>query len=330
MAIPGILNADMATVQRWIRDGFAWWLNELRDMCPPALLRALQRRWPIAFWNGEQVFTTAGDEPKGRFEVHLPASQALLRRVAMPAMGRRDLEAAIALECDRLMPLPAAELVLALAGASRPPRAADGHVSIAAMERARLANAVGGLALANVVPAALVVEAEGLRFDFLPGARAAGLVALRPSPTLVWWALVALLLMANGVTLIWRDSDSVDRLRSQVEARAPIAQAAQRAAMRLQAGVLVARAQVERRQRQNPLRTLAQVTAALPAEAWIQRWKWDGRQLRISGYARGNLDVVKVLRGSGRFADVRNASSEILAEIPVGHPFDVTIVVGEK
>ena len=325
MSSGGILDADMATLGRWLREGLAWWADELRGMCPPGLLRHLRRHWPVVIWDGSAPVAEGGDELPRRAEVHLPAEMGLVRWSAMPAMARRDLEAAVTFEADRLMPLPAAEMVLALGAANE----ASGQVAVAGIERTRLAAVLAALAKAGVAPEALVMVAEGRQFDFLSPARAAGLVTKALSPATPWWALAGLLVLANGATLIWRDMDSVARLQAQLDARQPIAEAAQRAARRLQAGLVVARDQAARRRQHDPLRALAQVTAALPEQAWVQRWSWDGRMLRISGYVRGPLDVVKALRDSRRLGDVRNVSSEVQGEIPMGRPFDVKITLGE-
>ena len=34
-----ILEADMTTVGRWLRDGWRWWIDELTSMVPPRIRR---------------------------------------------------------------------------------------------------------------------------------------------------------------------------------------------------------------------------------------------------------------------------------------------------
>ncbi|MGC1305138.1 MAG: hypothetical protein WA840_22450, partial [Caulobacteraceae bacterium] len=44
-----LLNADMATIGRWVRQGLSWWGNELADLIPPAIRRRRTRapRWQV-------------------------------------------------------------------------------------------------------------------------------------------------------------------------------------------------------------------------------------------------------------------------------------------
>lgn len=332
-----LLDVDMTTLGRWLREGFAWWCEELAQLCPPVLLRMASRRWPEVIWNGKDIVhadgAPAGELPR-RALVRLPADAVLVRQVPLPLMSRRDRLEAVKLSADRLMPLAPGDILLALArdeltapaGSSGGQTSGDGPMTgVACLPRAAAARLLAALAAAEVAPVALMVEAGQARFDFLPAAREAGLVPRELSPAVAWWALVGLLLAFNGATLIWRDVDSVRRLQDEIDARAPMAQAAQKAAMRLQSGALLVRRQAARRIAFDPLRMLAEVTGALPAEAWVQRWVWNGQVLRISGYGRGNVDVLKVLRDTHRFGDVRNSSSDVQAEIPAGRPFDLTL-----
>ena len=316
-----VLDADMATVLRWVRQGLAWWLEELAQLCSPRLLRALRREWPVVEWDGGEglhVEDHAG-LPR-RAALHCTADIALVGRVSLPRMSRADLAAALQLEGGRLMPLPADSMLLAAA----PDRSDDG-VAVAGILRETIEPVLAMLARQGVELVEAVVEARGQRFDFLPAARAAGLVPAQASHAAGWWALVTTLFVFNAATVVWRDNAAVDRLRADVEARAPIAMAARKTSQRLQQGAAIVHAQALRRTRDNPLDALAEVTKALPDEGWVQRWAWDGQSVRLSGYRRGAGDMVKALRDSHRFADVRNVSSEVQAEIPVGKPFDLVI-----
>ena len=72
------------------------------------------------------------------------------------------------------------------------------------------------------------------------------------------------------------------------------------------------------------LGALGSVSAALPSGAWVQRYAWSGRSVRLTGYKRQGVDVLAALRHDPRFANVRSANSDVIAEIPAGQPFDIT------
>jgi len=320
----GLLDADMATIGRWLRNAFDWWLDELAEMCPPVLLQQLRRRWPRIVWRDGKLLTDREGPLPRRADVVLPAEAGLVRWTALPPMGRRDLVAAVAFEAERLMPLPAAEMLIAV-GDGQVSADAPGRKAVAGISRIWLSEVLEQLAAAGCAPESLVLEAEGQRFDFSESARAAGLTERGASPALAWWGVVALLAALNAGVMIRNDMDSLAQLQAQIDARQPIAMAAQRAARRLQTGLLVARDETARRQHHDPLGAMARVSAALPDQAWVQKWSWDADTVRIAGYARGPVDVVKALRDSHRFGDVRNVSPDQQGEIPVGRPFDVRI-----
>ncbi|MFM6830400.1 MAG: hypothetical protein ACKOVA_08755 [Novosphingobium sp.] len=327
MKAKSILDADMATLLEWARRGLNWWLAELADMVPDRVRRSLVRRQPRLLWDGGETLTVAetGHAAPGNFgraDIVLPSSLCLVRQLSLPAMARSDLDAMIALEAERLMPLPADRLLIAAAPTKR--GEIEQRVTVAGISRDRVAALLAQLGEGGVVPVALRVDTPAATLDFLPAARTAGLISREPASRMVWWSVAALLMALNLATLVWRDVDHVERLQTIVDDRRPLALGARRAAERLEVRTRLVREAIARRRDSDPLVPLAIVSGVLPADAWIQRFAWDGRTLRISGYRRGSGDMVKALRDSGLFEDVRNTSSEVQAAIPVGQPFDIT------
>ena len=322
-----ILDADMATLLDWARRGLDWWLGELAEMVPDRVRRHLVPRHPKLVWDGHEALVdqATGLPPKadfGRADVIVPAGLCLVRELSLPAMARRDLDAMIALEAERLMPLPADQMLIAAAPASR--GEAECKVAVAGISRDRIVELLAFLRAYGVVPVALSLASREGKLNFLPAAKKAGLLPAEPASRMVWWGIAGLLLALNLATMVWRDVDQVERLQTIVDERRPLALGARRAAQRLESRTLLVRQAIARRRDSNPLTQLAILSKVLPADAWIQRFAWDGRTLRISGYKRGSGDLVKSLRDSGLFEDVRNTSSEVQAEIPVGQPFDIT------
>lgn len=322
-----ILDADMSTLLGWARTGMDWWLAELSEMVPDRLRRMLVSPKPALLWDGKDALLPAetGSIAKphlARAEVRLPAELCLFRELALPPMARRDLDGLVELEAERLMPLPADRMLVAAAqargsGDVRP-------VAVVGVSRERIASLAALLREKGIVPVALVAQGPSAAVDLLPAARKAGLVAADPPLRLVWWSVAGLLLALNLATLVWRDADQVERLQAVVDSRRPIALGARRAVQRLERRTVVVEQAIARRRESDPLVPLAIVSKALPADAWIQRFAWDGQTLRIAGYRRGSGDLVKLLRDTGLFDEVRNTGSEVEAPIPVGQPFDIT------
>ncbi|MGI4881479.1 MAG: hypothetical protein ACRYG4_28790, partial [Janthinobacterium lividum] len=106
-----ILDADMTTVGRWLRGGWAWWTQELADLVPPRWRTpAVPRRALVALYDGVGGFGFSRNgravaPPPGRRPalVALPPHLCLVRATAMPALGVRDTARMVALEAGRLL-----------------------------------------------------------------------------------------------------------------------------------------------------------------------------------------------------------------------------------
>ncbi len=144
-----------------------------------------------------------------------------------------------------------------------------------------------------------------------------------------WWAIAGFLFALNLGLLVWRDMQSVLQLERLLEQQAPAVDTARAITRRIAASNGRAIELVARRERYDPLDALAAATRALPAQAWVQRYAWDGKGVRISGYKARGTDVTGALRRSGRFAGVRLAGADSMAEVPAGQPFDVTATLIE-
>jgi hypothetical protein len=331
MMLNQLLNADMATIGRAIRAGLRWWVDELRTLLPagigaarePALLvDPVGRLAPLggrAAWD---------DKMPTRAQIVVPASTALLRAIELPAMSRRDLVAMITLDIERYLPLPAGSALIdaAIVGQAKPGGMID--VEIAALPNTVASEAIERFRTAGILPTQLRLAADGVpdaRFDFLPAARAGGLVEPTHGAAAIWWALVGFLFVLNFAILVWRDEANVERMQTMVDAQSPAVQIARRVTRDMHQTDLIAHRAVDRRASHDVLGDLAVVSRAVPDGAWIQHYAWDGTLLRLSGYRAPDSDVAAALRREPRFASVKSAQTEALAEIGSGEPFDLTI-----
>lgn len=314
----GILDADMTTVGGWLRDGWRWWIDELAAMIPPSW-RRLGTGGQIALFDGTRV---TGAEAGRTAAIRLAPDLCLVRTIERPAMGERDLAAMLALDADRIMPMPAETMVVAARIVAR--EATRMTVRVAALPRERAIALASATAAAGVIPSRVFLADGDDAIEFLPALRASGLMAIRRGAARAWWGAVAFLLLLNIALLVWRDSARTQRLEDLVEAQRPAVAASRTIAARVQNGQRAARVVLARRRSRDPLWLLGQVSTALPPGAWVQRFGWDGETLKLAGYRPRNANVVAALRATPGFVEVRNTSSDTVAEIPAGQPFDVT------
>lgn len=334
----GILNADMATVSRWLRTGFGWWLAELREMVPERLLHRRERGPVAQFTPGKPIVIRQGDEtalalPPGRprpMTLVLPAAVALQRRLTVPRMGTTDLRSYVALEQERLLPIGAQSLVIDVQAERGSGDAAAGTqgVRIAAVARSTMTDALAAAAAAGVAPQRIALSGtagpDDLQFDFAPQLRSEGLLPPADMSRVIWWSLVALAFAANVGLLVWRDQQEVEQMRQLVEAQQPAVRVYRTISGRLARTREIAARSAARRRTHDAIGDLAATSAALPTPAWVQRYQWNGAGVRLSGYMRPPFDVAAALRKEPRFINIRPGSSDLQADLPIGQPYDIS------
>lgn len=339
MAGPTILDADMATVGRWARDGFDWWLAELRGMVPAQGL-GWTRRGPAltAHFDGLNLVLTrrgvAVARPRGRPAVALavPGEAVLVREAVLPMLAPADLARLIAFDADRLLPFaPGTALVAHEAGRPRGDGTQGVAVAALRLEAASAAMAAAGAQGYEVRRLGAGGgtgggAGGGVRFDFLPAWRRAGAEA-KPTGARFWWGLVAALFAGNLGVWIGRDVVNLRETAALVEAHGQTAGIARTLRARVIAEDGRRRRLLADRAGQDPLPILAAFTRALPDGAWVQRLAWDGAQARAAGYAAGEIDVVRLLRASPYFVAVRSTAVDVPAQAAV-QPFEVTADTG--
>lgn len=338
----GILDADMTTIAGWIRQGFGWWKDELADLVPPALRLSQARRRPLAIYAGERaeiyweenIGTKGASDRPVNADLAVTSSQALIRELSIPVMRDADMRSYILLESDRLFPLAGDSLLVDAERGKRDDTSPQMSIRVAAIERTVAAAAIKAAREAGVLPERIGIATNdstaAVAFDFAPQLRREGQLPPRGRQRAIWWGVVAAVFLLNLGLLVWRDRQSVVVLAQLVESQRPAVGVYRAIAVRTARIDQIERRTIARRRRHNALADLGAVSAALPDAAWVQRYGWDGRTMRIAGYMRAQTDVLAVLGHSNRFANARSSSSELQAENLGGQPFDISADIVEE
>ena len=335
MSLGNLLNSDMGSLRIMALRGWAWWVGQLEEMIPPMLRSSRQSPRQLLLWNDGVLRLIRrggadGSLPAAGARVHfvVPERLAFVRPLQLPSMGAADLRRMVEMEAERLSPLPPSESIVGMA--LRKGSAVDGTTPV---DVAILPQRTAEQAIAAVDEAGLVLDGFGLlaegervaRFDFMPTLRERALVPARRSPVTLWWSLVGCAFLLNVAALVLRDRASVAQLAEVADQQAPAVAAARAIEQRANDFEANARALVAQRRTHNALAALALVSQALPAGAWVQRYSYNGQSVRLVGYKRKELDLAAALRADPRIIGVASNASQIVADIPAGQPFDLSL-----
>ncbi len=329
MTLSELLDTDMTTLARMARSGFDWWIRELEDLLPAGLVRSRN----LTAWHRYEHGAIIAASRAGADALVIPGELCLVRTITLPRLPPADIAAMITLDADRIMPVPADSVVIGIrtlgpaedaGGGTEMLRVQVGALPIVRAREIAAAAREAGVAPAQVGP--LDAAGERLDFDLAPAMRVAGLLPPYPAVARLWWAVVAVLVLVNVGTAVLRDQQQVARLQALVDAQAPALMAVRRIEDRVIGNARLVSALNTRRAAHQPLRLMAKVGAALPQRAWVQRFEWDGKSLRLSGYAAPRVNVVAALKASGLFASVRASRSDTVTESGTGWPFDLVLI----
>lgn len=326
MNLSELLNSDMTTLARLARGGFDWWLHELAELLPAGVVRSSG----LTAWHRYEQGAVIAASRKGVDTLVIPPELCLVRTLTLPRLPQADLAALIALDADRIMPVPAESVVIGIRtlGPADTSAADMVRVQVGALPIIRARAIAEAAQAAGVVPAHIGppdAGSERLDFDLAPAMREAGLLPPRPAVARLWWAVVAVLLLANIGTAVLRDQQQVDRLQALVDTQAPALMAVRRIEDRVIGNGRIVQALNAKRTAGQPLRLMAKVGTVLPDKAWIQRFEWDGKAVHLAGYAAPGVNVVAALKASGLFASVRANRAEAEAQSETGRPFDIVL-----
>lgn len=330
MSAKGILDADMASIGRWLAQGARWWVSELEHLLPARLRLARSDGVPrLLFADGGLQPATGSKgvpQPGARVAILVPRDLCLARVIERPMLGERDLQRMAAFEGDSVLPFPPGTTIVAARRIGPGSGPFKVRVEVAGLP-INAARTIAQAALeAKLVPLRVAMEddtALARPIDFAPAMREAGLLPRPRSATPLVWTAVACFVIINIAMLIWRDVAAVERLERIVQDQQPAVTVAQTITRRIERDRALVAGSLARRGDHDALAGLAAVSKALPEGAWLQRFVWDGPSVKLTGYKPPRTDVAGALRRSGGFAEVRSMNDDIQAEVPAGEPFDI-------
>ncbi|WP_293880052.1 PilN domain-containing protein [Sphingomonas sp.] len=331
MTLNELLNSDLGTLGSELRRACDWWIDEISTLVPASVKQASMGKRSMAVFDGIDNFEYIGTRgnPPFRATILIAETSVLVREIVTPPMTRADLQRTIDLNSERYLPLTAGAII---AKSVQKESSGDGmlRADLAAIPLT-LARALADAATARNVLAQSVRVGKGghaadPRFDFLPAMRAAGLMVDRRRKTTNWWIAVAMLATLMVATAIWRANADIDRMQALVDEQRPAVAVAQRMTGQMRRAHAVAVRTTTRRNQRDVLGVLADTTRVMPDGAWVQRYAWDGATLRLTGYRSRDADVVAAIRKLPRFANVKSAQTDSMAEISAGQPFDLVAI----
>jgi Tfp pilus assembly protein PilN len=128
--------------------------------------------------------------------------------------------------------------------------------------------------------------------------------------SLYWWGGAAALLILNLALLTYRDSSSLDDLRQTVEAQQAPVTVALRTRDKVDHEIARRADLLDRKQKTSPLPVLDAVTKAVPQDAWVSRFEWNGRTVHIRGQRKTSNDILARLEASPVLRNARSLVSE--------------------
>jgi hypothetical protein len=358
MNLQELLNADMRSIGGLVRQGFAWWIDELAALLPanwrglfssrPKLLAEPLAAGGWRYWKDGRPIGDDGAHGALRAGVGLilPPGAVLTREVQFPRLPLADVRRMVTLDLDRLSPLRPELIFVDVEILDRDAGEGRQTVLVGVLPRevaARQLEAARGAglspkALGAAVPRSSSPESAqrsphappASRFDFMPAVRRASGQAASGGALRYWWGAVAALFLINVGFLIGRDVLSVSRLRDAVAAQRGAVDVALALRRRVEDENALRQEVVTRGVRNEPLHMLSALTTAIPAGAWVQHLEWNGQTLRLVGFRSADVDMFAALRGSPAFTNPRAASVDTASRAGAGQPFDITVDAGKR
>jgi len=340
MSIKDILNSDMTTVGRWVRQGWAWWTDEILALVPLQWRdRFAQRPQLVVDWD-EQGLSSPEDKSSRPFDaaahssseldhaaIVMPMRKVLTRELDFPLLPPNDLRRLIALDIDRLTPFPADTVYFDAEIVQRDTERGRQRVLLGVLPRATMDEVLAETRKHGIQAASIGAKDDvgsNTHFDFLSQVQGAGAKWGSRVRIPYWWAAVGVLIALNLALLSFRDSSDLDALRDNVDSQNATVAVALHLREKVETEASRRGDLLGRLAHNAPLRVLDAVTKAMPLNAWARRLEWNGKTVKISGYRQGPADLLQRFEASAVLHNARLLSATATPQnATASQPFEI-------
>ena len=317
-----LLNLDMQTLAQLLLQFWRWWTDELMSMLPPEWRERLTKRTHVIaqvrggaiVYSNEESGELLASKPRGAIKLLLPSERVLMRQIDLPLLPMSDVKRMVALDIDRLTPFQPEQVYFDADVVSRDQESGRQQVALGILPRDVADQFLTFAREKGLAPAAVGVAARNgaavPNFDFLSAMRDAqgGDVAQRRS--LYWWIAAAVLLVLNVAFLAYRDSSNLDTLRQAVEAQQTPVTVALRTRDKVEREAAQRALLLQRKSQMSPLPVLDAVTKAMPMDAWVSRFEWNGKTVHVRGQRKTSNDILARLESSPVLKNAHSLTNE--------------------
>jgi general secretion pathway protein L len=353
-AVTELRTAVLDMVQRAV----SWWLGELAGLVPRRFSRRAGNAPAILDVSGDQATLLLADsgaaqavrvplggvdvaEDRARVQaaggagrgvvIRLDPSMILDAEVSLPPSAEQALRPILSHQLDRLVPLPAEDVVFDYVVIEGPADAKTLDVKLIVARRESIDRAIALVRAVGLEPEVVIAPSGVAGADDTVTLWQAGADQLA-SPAQRWLrrgllaAAIALFVAAYGI-YVYRLGAYRDQLQDQV-LQATKASAAARDLVNQAAQTEGALTLLQRRQREmDPLMLLDELTKLVPDTMWVSQLVVRGRNVELIGYSPRVTDLITRIQDHDIFYDPKFRSPITLSPDGRGERFDVSFDV---
>lgn len=335
-----------------------WWLRELLQAVPIAVLQRLQPPRPqidVYVTPAGAVVSQMGEngwEERGRIgvprsvgsavntaelfdptlkpEVHVRLANSLVlrRELDLPRAAESRLRDVVALDFDRQTPLTAETGVFDVLVRDRDPVAGRIRVALVAAKRRMIDDILSVCSQLGVYPKSIAVvgsAGSASEFNLLPKADWSAGANIWRRPWFLAAAAIGLLVVLNLTLAFERQETRLSNLSVELAKTRKTAQATEKLRSQLTMSQAETRLLLESQSQAGPLEVIQELTKLLPDDAWLFGFEMRNGSVQIAGQSPSASDLIGRLDKSEIFTNPRFSAAVTRADKPGSERFEITL-----